>query len=102
MAIQGLWSVPWLMEVEGTSRAVAARHLLRRWARAMLAGYLVLGVFATPLARRGIHARHLFAGGYALNLLALAAIVAAAARRLPLVAGATASAPSSTCSPSPC
>ena len=28
MAIQGLWSVPWLMEVDGYSRAVAARHLL--------------------------------------------------------------------------
>ncbi len=74
MAIQGLWSVPWLIEVEGYSRAVAARHLLVMGG-VMLAGYLALGLFATPLARRGIFARHLFATGFALTGLALAAIV---------------------------
>jgi len=74
MAIQGLWSVPWLIEIEGYSRAAAARHLLLMGA-VMLAGYLGLGLFATRLARRGIFARHLFAAGYALNGLALAAIV---------------------------
>jgi len=73
-AIQGLWSVPWLIEVEGYTRAVAARHLFVMGV-VMLAGYVALGVFATRLARRGIHARHLFAAGYALNLLALAAIL---------------------------
>src|SRR5215831_11019292 len=35
MAIQGLWSVPWLMEVNGYSREVAAEHLL-------LAGIVIL------------------------------------------------------------
>ncbi len=74
MAIQGLWSVPWLIEVEGYSRAVAARHLLVMGA-VMLAGYLGLGLFATRLARRGVHSRHLFAAGFALSGLALAAIV---------------------------
>jgi MFS family permease len=74
-AAQGLWSVPWLMEVEGYTRAVAARHLFIMGA-VMLLGYLGLGLFATRLARLGIHARHLFAAGYALNLLALAAIAA--------------------------
>ena len=74
MAIQGLWSVPWLIEVEGYSRAVAARHLLVMGA-VMLAGYLGLGLFATRLARRGILSRHLFAAGFALSGLALAAIV---------------------------
>jgi len=73
-AVQGLWSVPWLMEVEGHTRAAAARHLFVMGA-VMLAGYLALGVFATRLARRGIQARHLYAAGYALNLLALGAIV---------------------------
>ena len=73
-AVQGLWSVPWLMEVEGTTRAVAARHLFVMGA-VMLAGYVALGTFATRLARIGIHARHLFAAGYAMNLLALAAIL---------------------------
>ena len=75
MAIQGLWSVPWLMEVDGYDRAVAAQHLLAMSA-VILAGYVLLGMFATRLARRGIHARHLFALGFALNGLALAAIVA--------------------------
>jgi predicted MFS family arabinose efflux permease len=74
MAIQGLWSVPWLIEVEGYSRAVAARHLLVMGG-VMVAGYLALGLFATRLARRGILARHLFAAGYALTGLAFAAIV---------------------------
>ena len=74
MAIQGLWSVPWLIEVDGYSRAVAARHLLVMGA-VMLAGYAALGLFATRLARRGIFARHLFAGGFALSGFAFAAIV---------------------------
>src|SRR5215468_3862676 len=38
MAIQGLWSVPWLMEVDGYSRTVAADHLL-------LVGIVVLGAY---------------------------------------------------------
>jgi MFS family permease len=74
MAIQGLWSVPWLMEVEGFTRAVAARHLLAM-SIVMLGGFLALGVFATRLARRGIFARHLFAAGFGLTGMALAAIV---------------------------
>jgi predicted MFS family arabinose efflux permease len=74
MAVQGLWSVPWLMEVNGYSRAAAAGHLLLMSA-VILGGYVFLGMFATRLARRGIHARHLFAAGFGLNGLALAAIV---------------------------
>lgn len=75
MAIQGLWSVPWLMEVNGYDRAGAARHLLVMGVT-VLAGYVFIGMFATRLARRGMHARHLFAAGFALNTLALAAIAA--------------------------
>jgi hypothetical protein len=41
----------------------------------MLAAYLLLGLFATALDRRGIRARHLFAAGFVLNALALALIV---------------------------
>ncbi len=74
MAIQGLWSVPWLIEVDGYSRDVAATHLLLLGI-ALLGGYLAIGVFATRLARRGISSRHLYAGGFALNILALALIV---------------------------
>lgn len=74
MAIQGLWSVPWLIEVEGYSREHAAEHLLDA-NFATLAGYVLLGVFATRALGIGIAARHLFAFGFGVSLLAFAAIV---------------------------
>lgn len=73
MAIQGLWSVPWLIEVNGYTREVAADHLLLMGI-AILGGYLGIGVFATRLARQGISSQHLYAGGFALNIFALALI----------------------------
>jgi hypothetical protein len=75
MAIQGLWAVPWLMEVEGVTRASAADHLLVMNA-VIMCGYAGLGFFGTRLAQRGIHARHLFAAGFALNVAALGGILA--------------------------
>lgn len=75
MAVQGLWAVPWMLEVAGQTRASAAAHLLAMGV-VMLVAYLFLGLFATALDRRGIGARHLFAAGFALNALALALIVA--------------------------
>ena len=77
MAIQGLWAVPWLMEVDGISRAAAADHLLVMNVMAM-AGYAAIGFLGTPLARRGIHARHMFGLGFSMNVMALALIVARA------------------------
>jgi predicted MFS family arabinose efflux permease len=74
MAIQGLWSVPWLIEVDGYERSVAARHLLVMGI-AILVGYFGLGLFATRLARRGIAARHLFVTGFGISILALTLIV---------------------------
>jgi len=72
-AIQGLWAVPWLMEVEGYTRAAAARNL--QWMSvATLTGFVLLGAFGTPLARRGVHARHVFAAGFGMAVLALGAI----------------------------
>ena len=73
-AIQGLWSVPWLTEVNGYDRGVAAQHLFVMGV-VMLAGYLGLGLFATRLGRFGIGPRHLFATGFILNIVAFAAIV---------------------------
>jgi MFS family permease len=73
-AVQGLWSVPWLIEVNGYDRAVAARHLLVLGV-AMLVGFLALGMFAMPLARRGLHPRHLFGLGFGLNTASFAAIL---------------------------
>ena len=76
MAIQGLWAVPWLIEVHGYDRAVAARHLLLAVV-STLAGYLLIGLFGGRLALHGIQARHLFAAGFTACVAALAAIVAA-------------------------
>ena len=73
MAIQGLWSVPWLMEIDGYTRAVAAAHLLVLGI-AIVVGYFGLGLFATRLAQRGVGARHLFALGFAISIGALALI----------------------------
>ena len=74
MAIQGLWSVPWMMEVEGLSRAEAARILLAMGVLT-LAGYLGLGLFATRLAARGFGPRHMYLTGWTLHVVALVAIV---------------------------
>jgi MFS family permease len=74
MAIQGLWAVPWMLDIEGISRAHAADRLLALGIVMML-GYLSLGMFSARLARNGVLPRHLFAGGFALHALALAAIV---------------------------
>ena len=75
MAVQGLWAVPWLMEVNGFERAIAAEHLFAMGVT-MLAGYLVLGLASTRIARYGVHPRHLFGAGFALNAVCLAAILA--------------------------
>jgi MFS family permease len=74
MAIQGLWSVPWMMEVEGRTRAEAASVLLAMGVL-NLAGYLGLGLMGTRLARRGFGARHMYLTGWTVNLAAIAAIV---------------------------
>jgi predicted MFS family arabinose efflux permease len=73
MAVQGLWAVPWLMEVDGRSRASAAQVLLVMGV-VTLVGYVAIGLFAERLARRGVHSRHLFASGFSLNALALLGI----------------------------
>jgi predicted MFS family arabinose efflux permease len=73
MAIQGLWSVPWMMEVDGLGRSGAALVLLAMGV-VMLACYVLLGVFTEGLARRGIGHGLLFGVGMALSLLAYAAI----------------------------
>jgi len=74
MAIQGLWSVPWMMEVEGRTRAEAAGVLLAM-SVLTLVGYLGLGLLASRLAKRGFAARHMYLTGWTVNLTAIAAIV---------------------------
>jgi MFS family permease len=53
MAVQGLWIVPWYMNVDGVSREVAARNLFGMGVAA-LASYSCIALFATKLVRRGI------------------------------------------------
>jgi predicted MFS family arabinose efflux permease len=77
MAIQGLWSVPWLMRVDGYTRDVAADHLLAM-GLTTLAGYATVALGSKRLARSGVAPRHLVLGGYGLQLVMLALIVSRA------------------------
>ncbi len=52
LAIQGLWSGPWLRDAAGFDRGEIARMLLLV-AAAMTAGYLLLGILANRLNRAG-------------------------------------------------
>ncbi len=52
LAIQGLWSGPWLRDVAGFDRRETAETLLLV-AAAMTAGYLLLGILANRLSRAG-------------------------------------------------
>ncbi|MEO8117937.1 MAG: MFS transporter, partial [Rhodoferax sp.] len=74
MAIQGLWAVPWLMEVNDATRADAA-GVLFLVALAMLAGFLFVATCAGWLARRGITPMRLLTAGMALALVVELAII---------------------------
>lgn len=78
MALQGLWAMPWLMTVNGATRAGAAFHLLLM-AGAQLAGFLVIAFFVTRLARAGLPPARLLALGMGVGLLAMLGIVLDAA-----------------------
>ncbi|MEO5763954.1 MAG: MFS transporter [Casimicrobiaceae bacterium] len=75
MAIQGLWAVPWMMDVDGMTRAGAADRLFALGV-VVLAGYVALGTFSARLTRRGVTPAHLYGAGFGVHTLALAAIVA--------------------------
>lgn len=74
MALQGLWTVPWLINVDGLSREAAAFHLLLM-AGAQLAGFLSIAFFVTRLAHVGLPPARLLALGMGCGLLAILAIV---------------------------
>lgn len=74
MAVQGLWAVPWLLDVTRMDLAAAAQVLLLLNLGA-LAGQLAIGFFATRLGRRGIGPLQLLKWGWGAMLLAEAGIV---------------------------
>ena len=74
MAVQSLWSIAWLMHVNGFTRAEAANHQAAM-SMAMLVSYVLIGLLATRLARRGISTLHLMVGGMAMSLLTLLVII---------------------------
>ena len=74
MAFQGLWAVPWLMEVNNATRADAA-GVLFLMSLAMLAGFLFVATCSTGLARRGITPMALLRVGMGLALVVELAIL---------------------------
>lgn len=73
MAVQSLWSMSWLMQVNGYTRTIAADHLAGM-SVAMLISYVLIGLLATGLARRGIKPVMLLAGALGLSLCMLGLI----------------------------
>ena len=67
IAVQGLWSVPWLMEVNGLSQAEAAVHLLLL-NLGLMAGYMVIAATITRLSRFGLTPPRMIGAGNGLAL----------------------------------
>ena len=83
MAMQGLWAVPWLINVDGYDRRAAADHLM--WLNfAALFGQLTIAALATRLARAGVPTIRIMYGGQALSLLTQLLICAGVPASLPL------------------
>ena len=74
MALQGLWTVPWLMNFSGLDRAVAALHLLLM-GTGMLAGFLFIAFGLGALTRRGLTPERVLQAGSGLGLSATLLIV---------------------------
>lgn len=73
VALQGLWAVPWLMQVSGHTRERAAFHLLLT-TLAMVCGFLATALFIGPLRRRGLSPGVVMGVGNAAGLLAMVAL----------------------------
>lgn len=74
MALQGLWAVPWLMEVNHASRTLAAEVLLAM-AIAQLGGFLLVAVGSGWLAQHGLGPMRLLSAGMGLALVVEVAIL---------------------------
>lgn len=73
IALQGLWAVPWLMQVGGHTREAAAWHMLLT-TLAMVCGFLATALCIGTLRRWGVPPGRVMTLGNALGLLAMAAI----------------------------
>ena len=74
MAMQSLWSIPFLINVAGHSRMVAAEHLLAM-NLGMLVGQLSIAAVATRLARAGITPLLMMQAGFAVSIAIELAII---------------------------
>lgn len=67
MALQSLWAIPWMMNVNGLSLSQAAGNLLILNI-GMLVGQLSIGMLGTRLARRGVSPANLMQVGFSAML----------------------------------
>ena len=74
MAMQGLWAVPWLMNVSGLTRDAAAFHLLLM-SVGMLIGFISIATFVNRLAARGFRPERILIVGMGGGLLVTLLIV---------------------------
>ncbi len=68
MALQGLWAVPWLMQVDGYSRDAAAFHMLLT-SGAMLLGFLTIAAFVVRLKRMGMEPETILTVGMGIGIV---------------------------------
>jgi MFS family permease len=73
VALQGLWAVPWLMQVSGQTREAAAFHMLLT-TLAMICGFLGTALGIGPLRRRGLTPGRVMAIANGVGLLAMLAL----------------------------
>ena len=73
VALQGLWAVPWLMQVGGHTREVAAFHMLLT-TLAMICGFLGTALLIDPLRRRGVRPGRVMAISNVLGVVAMVAL----------------------------
>jgi len=70
MALQGLWAVPWLMQVDGYTRDQAAFHLLLT-STAMLIGFLSIAAFVVRLKHMGVEPETILKAGMGVGIATL-------------------------------
>ena len=73
VALQGLWAVPWLIEVGGVTREAAAFHMLLT-TLAMVCGFLAIALFINRLRGHGVPPGRVMAVGNAVGLGAMLAL----------------------------